>query len=104
MKAGDLDRRITILALTVERDDFGGVVETWSEVATVWARYLPGAGNERFMAATTYAETQARFHIRWRGDVTPEYRLSYDGKEWDILSVNEIERREGLEIAAKARA
>lgn len=104
MDAGRLDRRVSILALTEGQDDYGGVTEIWSPLTSVWARWLPGAGSERFAAASTYAETQGRFHIRWRSDITPQHRVAWDGKEFDILDVVEIGRREGLELRVKARA
>lgn len=103
-RVGDLDRRITIQAKTVERDDYGATKETWSDAATVWAQYLPGGGDERFAAAQVYAETQARFRIRWRDDVTTQHRVLFDGKLWDILAIDEMGRRGGLEIKARARA
>lgn len=104
MIAGALDRWVSILAPVVSQDEFGGVVETWDEVSGVWAQYLPGAGSERFAAAAVYAETQARFLVRWRDDITTDMRFEFDGREWDILSVSEIGRRDGLEIRAKGRA
>lgn len=105
MQAGQLDRLITLQALTVTTDAYGGVVESWSPVATLWAQFLPGGGNEKFTAAQVYAEAQARFRIRYRDDVTPEHRIVDEyGTEWDILGVSEIGRRVGLEIHCKARA
>lgn len=104
INSGSLDRRIVIQALTVTQDDFGGAVEAWATLATVWAQWLPGAGSERFTAASVYAEAQGRFRTRWRSDVTTLHRVTWDGKEWDILDVVEIGRREGLEIKVKARA
>ncbi|NFV80000.1 phage head closure protein [Magnetospirillum aberrantis] len=105
MDAGKLDRLITILALTTGQDEYGGVTETWTPIDDpVWARWMPGAGSERFAAASTYAETQGRFLIRWRSDITPQHRVAWDGREFDILDVVEIGRREGLELRVKARA
>lgn len=104
MQAGKLDRRITIIGKTISRDDYGAEIVSWATRETVWARYLPGGGNERFAAAQVYAETQGRFQIRWRTDVTTDNRILFDGKEWDILDVCELGRREGIEMKAKARA
>lgn len=104
MMAGKLDRRIVIQGLTVTQDDYGGEVDAWATLATVWAQWLPGAGSERFTAASVYAEAHGRFRIRWRSDVTTKHRVTYDGKEFDILAVDEIGRREGLELKVKARA
>jgi SPP1 family predicted phage head-tail adaptor len=104
MNPGKMDRQITLQKFTVTQDAYGEPIETWTTLAEVWAQYLPGGGNERFAAQQVFAETEARFLIYWRNDVTPVNRLQFDGKGYDILAVQEIGRREGLELRAKARA
>ncbi len=37
MKAGDLDRRVTIQTPTVTKNGYGESVTTWTDLATVWA-------------------------------------------------------------------
>lgn len=101
-KAGKLDRLVVIQSRTVEQNEYGEEIETWSDSATAWARFLPGGGDERFSAASVYASTEARFQLRWRSDITSQNRLIYDAKIWDILLVTEIGRREGIELKAKA--
>lgn len=101
LDAGTMDRRITIEALTVSQDAYGGTTESWATLATVWARWLPGGGNERFVAAAVYSETQGRFRIRWRSDVTTTHRVVWGGDNYDILAIDEIGRREGLELKVK---
>jgi SPP1 family predicted phage head-tail adaptor len=102
--AGSMDRRITIQGVSLADDGYGGQVETWSTVAEVWAQFLPGGGNEKFASAQVYAETQARFRIRWRSGLSPKNRITFDGKTWDVLAVDEVGRKEGLELKVKARA
>lgn len=104
MHAGKLDRRIVIQLKSLSQNAYGEAIETWADLAEVFAQYLTGGGNERFSSAQVYAETQGRFRIRWRADITPQHRIVFDGKEWDILAVDEIGRKEGLEIKVKARA
>lgn len=104
MDAGKLDRRITLRSVTVTQDAYGGVVETYADMATVWAQYLPGGGNERFVSAQVYAETQARFYLRWREGITTQHRVVFDGRDYDIVAADEIGRREGLELRVRARA
>ena len=105
MDAGKLDRLITIQAATTTQNEFGEPIPSWSNLADVWAEYLPGGGSERFTAQQVYAETTARFRIRWRSDVDAMSRILFDGKTWDILAVDEFDgRRNGLEIKVKAGA
>lgn len=107
LKAGELDRRITLQTNTppaLSARGAGG--ESWGTLATVWARYLPKHGREYLAGggAEVTAEADAVFLIRHRTDVGPAtVRISYDGKLWDILSVVEYGRKVGLELVAKAR-
>lgn len=103
MKAGALDRRIIIQSSTQTVDQYGAPRYIWSDVATVWAQYLPGGGDERYSPGQIYAQTDARFRIRYRSDITPLNRIVYNGRIYDILAIEEEGRRVGLVIKAKAR-
>jgi SPP1 family predicted phage head-tail adaptor len=102
--AGKLDRQITIKIVTVGGDDFSAPTETLSDLATVWAEKRDLRGREFYQANAENAEIETVFRIRWRSDVSPLNRIAYAGRDYDIVSVAEIGRREGLEIMAKARA
>ena len=43
-----LDRIITIQQLSVTRDSFGADVETWVDLAQVWASFTPQSAREQF--------------------------------------------------------
>ena len=104
MRSGRLDRRITLQRKTVVANSYGEPIETWVDLATVWAEYLPTGGVERYAATQMVAEADTRWRIRYRADLTPIDRLSYAGRIYDVTGVVEIGRREGLEIYSKARA
>jgi SPP1 family predicted phage head-tail adaptor len=102
--AGKLDRQIAIKIATIGADDFGAPTETLADVATVWAEKRDLRGREFYQANADNAEIETVFRIRWRADVSPLNRIAYAGRDYDIVSVAEIGRRDGLEIMAKARA
>lgn len=105
MDAGLLTRRIVIEAReTADDPDYGEPIEKWVPIAKVWANFRPTRGNESYAAAQRFADVQAKFHIRFRRDVTPKHRIAYDGRLWDIVEVLEVGNREGLDILAKTRA
>lgn len=105
LAAGKLDRVVRILTVTETADAvLNGLVRTTVTLADVWAEKRDLRGREFFAGAAANSEIDTIFRIRWRSDVTPLDRLSLDGREYDIVSVAEIGRREGLEINAKARA
>lgn len=103
IEAGRLDRRIVLQQPTVTRDSVGGPVESWSTVATVWAGYRPQRGDEVFAARQRTATREAVFTIRHRTDVTESTRIVFDGHNWDIVHIAELDRRAGLEIRATAQ-
>lgn len=107
MDAGALDRRIALQRATMTRDAFNEPVYAWSTLATVWASKTDVSDRERLTSAEVAAEISTRFRVRWSSvtaSLTPKDRVSYDGKNYDIVSVKEISRRAGVEISAVARA
>ncbi len=103
MRAGRLDRTITIRSITETPDGFGGITRTETVLGTVPAEKTDLTGREYFAAAQVNAEITTRFTIRYGLTVTPLHRITCDGRDYDILHVAEIGRREGLQIMAKAR-
>lgn len=106
MRAGDLDRRVVIQAVTRTTDGGGEAVETWAAIATVWAAVWQLSATERAARPQTAAEETRRFRIRWTAAFTPgpgTHRIRFDGRTYDVQSVAEINRREGWDITATAR-
>lgn len=103
MNVGRLDRRIRIERPTTAQDLFGEPVPTWGVLDTVWAQVEPLKGSERFVAQQASAEVDTRFTVRWRDDIDATMRIVYEDAVYDIDSVIEIGRHEGLEIMAKSR-
>ena len=102
MRAGDLDRRVTILARTSAQESVYGTDEAaWDPVATVWAQVqdvLPSRA-DRAAEEITLSHRPARVRMRWRDDVTQANRLEIDGVPMRIVAGPAmLGRREGLEI------
>lgn len=107
MESGRLDRRITLQRAVATQDaTTGEQVLTWADEATIWAAVEPLSGSELFRAQQLEAKADTRFLLRYRPNVTPAgtLRISYAGRTYDIRSVAEIGRQEGLELVAEARA
>lgn len=104
VRAGLLDRRVTLERRVEVVDPSGQPVVTWVPLATVWARVEPLGGRENFGAQQFVATGDLRFTVRWRSDVTPLHRVIYGGVPYDVVSVAEEGRREGLLIVARGRA
>jgi len=104
MRAGALDRRIEIQRAEVVQDEYGQPIETWVTVADCAAEVRPLKGIERFTAEQLAAHVDTRFRIRWLPDITPQNRIVFDGRAYDVQAVLELGRRDGLELLARARA
>lgn len=106
LEVGKLDRRITIQSATTAPDAYGEPIETWSDLATLWAQVVPLGGREFFEARQVNAEQTVRFRIRYRADITREMRVIYDGLTYGIEAAEEdrrFDRLEALLITAVAR-
>lgn len=107
MRSESLDRRITLQRATTTRDEAGQIIKSWGELATVWASRRRASARETLAAAEVSAAITDVFECRrdsaW-ADLSPLDRLVFEGRIYDVVSVDEIGRREGLRIAAVARA
>lgn len=104
MRSGSLDRRITLQRKSTVQNSTGEQIETWIDLAPVWASKKDLRGNERFAAQQIMAEVDTQFRIRYRAGLTPIDRVFYAGKYYDVKAVLEIGRREGMDLMAQARA
>lgn len=103
MKIARLDRRVTIKRVSETRDSFGGVAGGLVTVATVWARMVVEPGSESFNADRTVSMTPTVFEIRFRRDVSPKMVVVHRTTEFEIESVEEIERNETLRLTCHSR-
>ncbi len=107
MLAGPLDSRITLRRASLTTNALGEEIPTWRDLASVWARRDWSPGGEQLTTQELGSTVSASFRIRWSSrlrDLNPRDRVLASGREWDIMSVIEIGRREGLEITAQARS
>lgn len=92
MKTGDLNRSITIQAKQAGQDAAGQPVNTWTDVATVWANIKGETGMASIrktlprdgvaMSLDAYS-----FRIRFLTEIVAGMRVLYEGATFDILQV-----------------
>jgi SPP1 family predicted phage head-tail adaptor len=108
MRAGDLNRRITIQRPEVDRSTEGDQVITWVDVASVWANVAPFRTRpaEDNRANQILAEAETKFICRWHSnlrELNPKWRISYQAKVYNIVLVlNLNEANIELQIYCKA--
>lgn len=104
MNPGQLNKRITLQQKTTAGDGAGGVTETWSDVATVWAAVEPLNGPERYQAQKLQTIITHKVTIRYRVGVSPKMRVVYSGRILEIVEViDPNERHEQLRLLCEER-
>ena len=107
--AGALDRRIRIETADLVDDGHQKRAGAWAEVASVAAQFIPARGREARGAAGREELRSASFRVRWSPTIAAlgtDCRVIFPaqpgGAAWDVQSIIEIGRREGLEIVCTA--
>lgn len=112
-QAGRLDRRVVIEKPTSTTTTASGQKNvSHTHIDTVWASIENVSGSERFVDDQVAAEVDTLFVMRWRDDITPEYRIRADGRNYDVKRAVELRfwqglalgRRHMLAVLATARA
>lgn len=100
MRAGNLDREITIEAVTETRTATGAISQSWATFATVWAERKDVRASEQFKANREMAERATVWRIRYLPGLTEKHRINDGTQTWDIDAIAELGRRDGLEVLA----
>ena len=98
MRAGSLDRTITIQSVATSVNDAGTPSEIWTSFAVVRAALIQASTEEYQRAYGEGGNTSIIFRTRYLADVTTDHRVTYEGKVLNIREVKELGRRRGLEI------
>lgn len=95
MRAGRLNKLVTIEQPNSVTDAVGQPVPSWSQFAKPWARIEPITGREWFAESMINSETTVKITIRYRDGITEDMRVNWNSKLYnieDILNVFEKDR------------
>jgi len=88
MQAGKLKHYVDLQEHVAHQDpQFGDITFTWETRASVWAEVAPLSGREFIAAAVLQSEIQVRITIRYRADITNEWRILFRDKIYNIQAV-----------------
>ena len=110
MKAGELDRFVTIERPVISRDPATGAeVKAWAAFATAWAKVTESAQavrgmDEKLMQDVLAYGRPVTLLIRWLDGVNPTMRVNDNGALYQIIGTATVGRREGLTLACGAWA
>lgn len=103
MRAGKLDRSITIQRYTSGVDELGNPAGyIWSDLVTVRAQILQQSTEEFIRGYGASDETAVIFRVRWIDDISNADRIVYQGQPHNLKEIKEIGRRVGLELRCVA--
>jgi SPP1 family predicted phage head-tail adaptor len=112
MRAGDMDRRITVQSFTATLNNHGEKVKSWSDVGTFWAKLTPQRVMESFRSQQELAQAERGYRVRWNSTtktIDPKMRLEISNNDspetftyWEILGTQLIDRNEGIDILVRS--
>ena len=98
--AGDLRERVALKSVSTQRDEVGGLVETWATVATVSAKIEPMSARESWYRQQMNAAASWKVSIRWRAGMTTKQRITWGSRTFEVRGVTDPDnRRRFLELA-----
>jgi SPP1 family predicted phage head-tail adaptor len=77
--------RITLQYATFARDEIGGTIETWHDMATIWAKITPLRGAEVFRHQKHEYPQNLQVAIRYRDGIYAGMRILHKNQ---ILRIN----------------
>lgn len=110
IKAGQLDRTFSIIQRLAPASAISDSqitsdnATTYTTILTGWCKVSEVSGNESQQASRTETQRTRLFTMRFSSLVESEHLVLYDTKRYAIRNIQELGRREGLEITATETA
>ena len=103
MKAGDLRNRITIQLQSNVQDANGEMVNTWSDVALVWASIKHVSGLSAIRSGMDVSSVKASIRIRHRTGINAGMRILNGDSVYTIEAILPDDRREYLDAVCAVK-
>jgi SPP1 family predicted phage head-tail adaptor len=99
VRAGKLNRRIRIQQQTISVDDYGQQLETWADIAIVWAAIKPvktSSAREKVKAFELSPDITHEITVRYNvnflpASITDSRRIVYQNRVYSIAAAYDIE-------------
>ena len=99
---GELRTQISLEEPSSSQDSGGFQTRSYTEVATIYAKWTNLHGKEIFEDGVVAARLPARVLIRYRSDIDPSWTVVKGGQRYEILSLDNIrERSEYIELTVQ---
>jgi SPP1 family predicted phage head-tail adaptor len=96
MRAGMLDRLITIQSKSEAVDAYGQAILTWSTFIQVRSNVVQKDGVEQTSDNNRSTKRMINFRVRYKSTITNEMRVLWENNYYKIEDIKELGRREGM--------
>lgn len=97
VRAGALNRRVTVQQRATGHDAYGQESETWNTLFTTWASIETLDGRELLAAQAIATESTHRLTFRYRATLAvidgTKCRVMYQGRIFNIKSLDDVDTR-----------
>lgn len=101
-KIGNLRERVALQVVAETKDGMGAAIQGWSTVAQVWADVAPMGVGEQWRRQQMQANANFKVTIRYRADVTPQMRIAWGTRTFQVRGATNLDQRKRyLEIACE---
>ena len=100
-----LDLRVELLEPTTATNNSGQVIKTWASAGTFYAEriILPQAGSETMPYDQMVSAGVVTWRLRFPNSVAAKWKLTYNGEDYDIVSVLPEGRRRFIIVKTNLR-
>ncbi|WP_285020236.1 head-tail adaptor protein [Novosphingobium sp. fls2-241-R2A-195] len=102
MIAGKLDRRIVVQRQGPAADNgYTTAPGAWATHCTRWASWRPANGRKAFENQGNEAKAGGTFWLRYdshTSTILTTDAVQFDGRRWQIVGIQQLGRREGIEL------
>lgn len=100
---GQLRTRLVLQRPIETADDQGGVVRTWENFGSAWAKVVPRASRSEVDADSAGATQAFTITLRANFSLTLQHRLVDGGKIYRITAIHDARERGFIELDAELR-
>lgn len=86
MRAGQLNRQISLQQKLELKNDAGDIVKSWAELSKTWARKIDLSGRELEAAMSISQEITVKFLVRYREGVVHGMRILLGGESYHVIA------------------
>jgi len=93
INAGELKNRIRFEKKAMASNGFGGFIESWATLCTIWGRYKQLSGKELIAQQQVNPLITVEIQMRYRPDINTDRRAYYMNNFHNIIEIIDVDNR-----------